>query len=126
MIAAAMMYEVSTQVIWSCVADSEPWMRGSATLAIVLSSACMIEASITDSVMSAAMRRPRGRRACCSSGAHCSRDGCAGRARVGRRRTDGARCRVSTLTLALKSAMQRKRRIEVVRARRAPAAAARP
>ncbi len=29
-------------------ADSEPWMRGSATLAIVLSSACMIEASITD------------------------------------------------------------------------------
>ena len=36
-------------------------MRGSATLAIVLSSACMIEASITDKVMSTAMRHWRGR-----------------------------------------------------------------
>ncbi len=52
MIAAAMMYEVRTQAIWSCVAESEPWMRGSATFAMVLSSACMIEASITESVMS--------------------------------------------------------------------------
>ena len=54
MIAAATMYEVSTQVIWSCVAESDPWMCGSATLAIVLSSACMIEASITETVI-----RPR-------------------------------------------------------------------
>jgi hypothetical protein len=38
------MYEVNTQVIWSWVADN-------ATLAIVLSSACMIEANITVMVM---------------------------------------------------------------------------
>ena len=54
MIAAATMYEVSTHDIWSCVAERLPCMCGSATLAIVLSSACMIEASITDSVI-----RPR-------------------------------------------------------------------
>jgi hypothetical protein len=47
MIAAATMYEVSTQVIWSCVAERLPCMRGSATLAMVLSSACRIEATMT-------------------------------------------------------------------------------
>ena len=46
--AAATMYEVNTQVIWSWVADREPWIRGSATLAIVVSSACMIEANFKE------------------------------------------------------------------------------
>src|SRR5512143_2685271 len=53
-IAAATMYEVSTQEICSCVALIAPCMCGSATLAIVVSSACMMVASITDTVM-----RPR-------------------------------------------------------------------
>ncbi len=47
-IAAATMYEVSTHEIWSCVADSEPCMFGSATFAIVVSSACISVASMTD------------------------------------------------------------------------------
>ena len=47
-IAAATMYEVRTQEIWSCVADSEPCMFGSATFAIVVSSACISVASMTD------------------------------------------------------------------------------
>src|ERR1700758_958777 len=51
MIAAATMYEVSTQVIWSCVADRLPCMRGSATLAMVLSSACRIDASMIVTVI---------------------------------------------------------------------------
>ncbi len=46
------MYEVSTHDICSCVLDSEPWICGSATLAMVVSSADMIDAPITESVMS--------------------------------------------------------------------------
>ncbi len=46
--AAATIYEVSTHEIWSCVADSEPCMFGSATFAIVVSSACIKVASITE------------------------------------------------------------------------------
>src|SRR5579871_4099382 len=38
MIAAAMMYEVRTHVIWSAEAETEPAMCGSATLAMVWSS----------------------------------------------------------------------------------------
>jgi len=49
MIAAAMMYEVSTQAIWSWVAENEPCMRGSATLAMVLSSVCIIVAAVSES-----------------------------------------------------------------------------
>src|ERR1700722_7973419 len=52
MIAAATMYEVSTQLICSCVAESSPPMRGRATLAMVWSSACRKEASITEIVIS--------------------------------------------------------------------------
>src|SRR5882757_5697184 len=52
MIAAATMYEVSTQLICSCVAESSPPMRGRATLAMVWSSACRNEASITEMVIS--------------------------------------------------------------------------
>src|SRR3954469_12476796 len=44
MMAAATMYEVNTQLIWSCDADSVPCMYGSATLAMVVSSACMMVA----------------------------------------------------------------------------------
>src|SRR5713226_7960552 len=51
MIAAAMMYEVSTQVMVSLVAARLPWMCGKATLAIVESSACMIVASMIETVM---------------------------------------------------------------------------
>ena len=50
-VAAATMYEVSTQVIWSWELWSAPCMCGSATLAIVVSSACMIVASMMDTVI---------------------------------------------------------------------------
>src|SRR4051812_29280352 len=49
-IAADTMYEVITQATCSCVADSDPCMLGSATLAIVPSSACMIVAIMTTTV----------------------------------------------------------------------------
>ncbi len=52
MMAVATMYEVSTQDICSCVLESEPWICGGATFAMVVSSADMIDAPITDSVMS--------------------------------------------------------------------------
>ena len=51
---AATMYEVSTQVIWSCEADRLPCMCGSATLAMVPSIAWMTVASMIDTVI---MRR---------------------------------------------------------------------
>src|SRR5258708_39484691 len=51
MIAAATMYEVSTQVMVSLAADRLPCIYGRATLAIVESSACMIVASMIESVM---------------------------------------------------------------------------
>ena len=54
--AAATMYEVSTQEIWSCELCSAPCMCGSATLAIVVSSACMIVASMIETVIIAAVR----------------------------------------------------------------------
>ena len=54
------MYEVSTQVLCSCEADSEPCMCGSATLAIVPSSACMMVAIITTQVIIERRRRARG------------------------------------------------------------------
>lgn len=49
--AAATIYEVRTQDIWSWVAASEPCMCGKATLAIVESSDCMMVASITEKVI---------------------------------------------------------------------------
>src|SRR5579862_2379313 len=52
MIAEATMYEVSTQPICSSVADRLPRMCGSATFAMVVSSACRIDASITETVTS--------------------------------------------------------------------------
>src|SRR6202030_1870178 len=53
MIAAATMYEVSTQAAWSWATDRLPWMCGSATLAIVLSTPCIIVASMIDAVIAA-------------------------------------------------------------------------
>ncbi|WP_239025829.1 hypothetical protein [Sphingomonas paeninsulae] len=52
MIAAATMYDVSTQVISSAEAETLPWICGSATLAIVLSSEFMTVAAITETVIS--------------------------------------------------------------------------
>ena len=49
--AEATMYEVSTQVIWSCEACRLPCMCGSATLAMVVSSACMMVASMIEMVI---------------------------------------------------------------------------
>jgi hypothetical protein len=54
MIAAATIYDVSTQVIVSCEASRSPVIDGSATLAIVVSSTCMIVASMIETVI-----RPR-------------------------------------------------------------------
>ncbi len=51
MIAAATMYEVTTQAIWSCEADSEPCMCGRATLVIVVSTPCMNVASMIEIVI---------------------------------------------------------------------------
>src|SRR5882757_854709 len=50
MMAEATMYEVSTQLIWSSEADSEPCMYGSATFATVVSRACMMVALIAHTV----------------------------------------------------------------------------
>ena len=59
MIAAATMYEVTTQATWSCEADKLPWMCGSATLAIVVSTPCMIVAQVIEAVIAARLsRRP--------------------------------------------------------------------
>src|SRR5207244_3783331 len=60
MIAAETMYEVRTQATWSCEAESAPWICGRATLAIVLSTPCMIVASMIDMVMRARLP-PAGR-----------------------------------------------------------------
>jgi len=60
MIAAETMYEVSIQEIWSCDADRLPWMCGNATLAIVLSTPCMIVASMIDTVMALRFATGRG------------------------------------------------------------------
>src|ERR1700722_7531619 len=49
--ADATMYAVNTQAIWSCEADSVPCMCGKATLAMVLSSVCMIVANMIDRVI---------------------------------------------------------------------------
>src|SRR5690606_856442 len=57
-IAAATMEDVSTQAICSWVAPIVPCISGSATLAIVVSSACMMVASITDTVTIARFGRP--------------------------------------------------------------------
>ena len=51
MIAAAVMYEVSTQVISSKLADRLPCIYGSATLAMVWSSACISVAPTVQRVM---------------------------------------------------------------------------
>jgi hypothetical protein len=55
-IAAATMYDVSTQVISSCDADSVPCMCGSATLAIVLSSVWISVASMIERVIIGRLR----------------------------------------------------------------------
>src|SRR5271156_5472124 len=57
MIAAATMYEVTTQAIWSCEQLRLPWMCGSATLAIVVSTPCMIVAQVIDAVIAARLSR---------------------------------------------------------------------
>ena len=49
--AAATMYEVNTQAIWSWVAEKLPCMLGSATLAMVVSITCITVASMTEAVM---------------------------------------------------------------------------
>ena len=50
-VAAATMYDVRTHEIWSCVAPIDPCMCGSATLAMVVSSACMIVASMMETTI---------------------------------------------------------------------------
>ena len=52
MIAAATMYEVRTQVIWSWAAPRLPCMLGRATLAMVVSSTCITVASMIETVIS--------------------------------------------------------------------------
>jgi len=51
MIAADTMYDVSTHEIWSWVADMLPCMCGNATLTIVMSTTCMIVASMIETVI---------------------------------------------------------------------------
>src|SRR5512142_632845 len=51
MIAAETMYEVSTQVIWSELAETLPCMCGRATLAMVVSSEFITAASMMEMVM---------------------------------------------------------------------------
>src|SRR5580692_6840702 len=51
MIAAATMYDVTTQAIWSCEHEKLPCICGSATLAIVVSTPCINVASMIDAVM---------------------------------------------------------------------------
>src|SRR5580698_4125819 len=57
MIAAATMYEVTTQAIWSCEQLRLPWMCGRATLAIVVSTPCMIVAQVIEAVIAARLTR---------------------------------------------------------------------
>ena len=51
MIAAQTMYEVNAQATWSSEADRLPWMCGRATLRIVLSTPCMMFASMIEIVI---------------------------------------------------------------------------
>src|SRR5580704_10853862 len=51
MIAAATMYDVTTQAIWSCEHEKLPCICGSATLAIVVSTPCIKVASMIDAVI---------------------------------------------------------------------------
>src|ERR1700730_5216833 len=51
MIAAQTMYDVSAQAIWSSEADRLPWICGRATLRIVLSTPCIMFASMIDIVI---------------------------------------------------------------------------
>src|SRR5580704_707889 len=60
MIAAATMYEVTTQAIWSCEQLRLPWMCGSATLAIVVSTPCMIVAQVIEAVIATRLIRGPG------------------------------------------------------------------
>src|SRR5579872_161770 len=60
MIAAATMYDVTTQAIWSCEHEKLPWMCGSATLAIVVSTPCMIVAQVIDAVIATRLTRGPG------------------------------------------------------------------
>ncbi len=55
--APAIRYEVSTQTIWSDDADSADCMCGKATLAMVMSTATIVDASIDGSVI---MKRRNG------------------------------------------------------------------
>src|ERR1700730_414350 len=57
MIAAATMYDVTTQAIWSCEHDRLPWICGRATLAIVVSTPCMIVAQVIEAVIAARLIR---------------------------------------------------------------------
>src|SRR5215472_15562668 len=57
MIAAATMYDVTTQAIWSCEHEKLPWMCGSATLAIVVSPPCMMVAQVIDAVIATRLTR---------------------------------------------------------------------
>ena len=61
MIAAATMYEVTTQAIWSCEAERLPCMCGSATLAIVVSTPCMNVASMIETVIATRLTGSSGR-----------------------------------------------------------------
>src|SRR5580704_4939395 len=60
MIAAATMYDVTTQAIWSCEQLRLPWICGSATLAIVVSTPCMIVAQVIEAVMATRLIRGPG------------------------------------------------------------------
>src|SRR5215469_11283596 len=60
MIAAATMYDVTTQAIWSCEHEKLPCMCGSATLAIVVSTPCMIVAQVIDAVIAVRLIRGPG------------------------------------------------------------------
>src|SRR3974390_2003710 len=60
MIAAATMYDVTTQAIWSCEHEKLPCICGSATLAIVVSTPCMIVAQVIDAVIAVRLIRGPG------------------------------------------------------------------
>src|SRR5579862_7245508 len=51
MMAAATMYDVTTQAIWSCEQEKLPCMCGNATLAIVVSTPCIKVASMIEAVI---------------------------------------------------------------------------
>src|SRR5580704_12175710 len=57
MIAAATMYDVTTHAIWSCEQLKLPWICGSATLAMVVSTPCMIVAQVIEAVIAARLIR---------------------------------------------------------------------